>query len=84
MESTPLFYQTLVQVLSCHQNWLDFGPCALAASVKANGSAAAAKAPKSSVASVFFILFSLIKRQVRQAVGGSPQRGAELGNCPLD
>lgn len=23
MESTPLFYQTLVQVLSCHQNWLD-------------------------------------------------------------
>jgi hypothetical protein len=23
MESTPLFYQTLMQVLSCHQNWLD-------------------------------------------------------------
>ena len=23
MESTPLLYQTLVQVLGCHQNWLD-------------------------------------------------------------
>ena len=23
MESTPLLYQTLVQVLSCHKNWLD-------------------------------------------------------------
>ena len=23
MESTPLLYQTLVQVFGCHQNWLD-------------------------------------------------------------
>ena len=23
MESTPLLYQTLVQILGCHQNWLD-------------------------------------------------------------
>lgn len=23
MESTPLLYRTLVQVLGCHHNWLD-------------------------------------------------------------